>query len=87
MTENNNGNKNGGGLFTGLIIVIAIIAGVSTWGDSESSRQKQADTLKSGLTKYYSGESMSKDEYNTVKSFNEWKYKNSNHTYDSWENN
>ena len=84
---NNTGN-NGGSFITIAIIVIAIIMGVATCNsDNSSSRQKQADTLKSGLNKYYSGENMSKEEYDAVKSFNNWQYKNSEHTYSSWDNN
>lgn len=80
-------NNNGGSWVAILIIAIAIFAGISTCSDDGSSKQKQADTLKSGLNKYYSGGSMSKEEYNAVKSYNDWKYKNSEHTYSSWDNN
>lgn len=71
---NNNGN-NGESFITIAIIVITIIMGVATCNSGgSSSRQKQADTLKSGLNKYYSGRSMSKDEYDAVKSYNNCAY-------------
>lgn len=70
-----------------IVCVLAICAGIATCSDGGSSdRQKQSDTLKSGLNKYYSGGDMTKEEYNAVKSFNDWKYNNGEHSYSSWSN-
>ena len=44
------------------------------------------DTLNSGLEKYQSGETMTKQEYNAVKSFNDWRDKQTDKTYDQWDN-
>lgn len=51
-----------------------------------SDNDDYRDTLESGLNKYYSGEKMSKSEYNAVKNFNNWKDKQSDKTYGDWDN-
>lgn len=43
-------------------------------------------TLESGYEKYQNGEDMSKEEYEAVKSFNDWKEDNSEQSYDDWDN-
>ena len=42
-------------------------------------------TLEEGQRKYYSGEKMTKEEYNAVKGFNEWKSKQGSKTYSDWD--
>lgn len=48
------------------------------------SNDRYKDTLNSGLKKYYSGEGMTKKEYNAVKSFNNWKSKQGEKKYSEW---
>ena len=43
------------------------------------------DTLKSGIEKYNNGETMTEEEYNAVKNFNEWSDKQGEKTYDEWD--
>ena len=43
------------------------------------------DTLKSGIEKYDNGETMTEEEYNAVKNFNEWSDKQGEKTYDEWD--
>lgn len=63
-------------------IIAAVLAAcfLNGCGSDDSYR----DTLNSGLNKYYSGESMSRSEYNAVKSFNDWKSKQGSKTYNDW---
>lgn len=42
-------------------------------------------TLKSGIEKYNNGETMTEEEYNAVKNFNEWSDKQGEKTYDEWD--
>lgn len=65
-------------LVTVCIGLIGIFTGCS---DDDTYR----DTLKSGLEKYYSGEKMDEKEYNAVKSFNKWKEKQGEKSYDDWD--
>lgn len=67
------------------ILVVGILCSaviMSACGGSDSYEQ----TLKSGYQKYQTGQQMTREEYNAVKSFNDWKYKNSSHTYNDWNN-
>ena len=64
-----------------MLIIAALSACFLTGcGGNDSYR----DTLNSGLNKYYSGQSMSKSEYNAVKSYNNWKSSQGSKTYDGW---
>ena len=66
-------------------IAVLVIAALSACllagcGSDDSYR----DTLNSGLNKYYSGQNMSKSEYNAVKSFNNWKENQGSKSYSDW---
>ena len=63
-------------------MAIAVLAACSLTGCS--SRDSYKDTLNSGLNKYYSGEKMSKSEYNAVKSYNNWKANQESKSYSDW---
>lgn len=75
----NNGKKrNIIALLIGLFSIL-MLAGCGSNDDFE-------DTLNSGLEKYQSGKTMTKQEYNAVKSFNDWRDKQTDKTYDQWDN-
>lgn len=64
-----------------LFIIAALSACfLSGCGSDDSYR----DTLTSGLNKYHSGQSMSKSEYNAVKSYNNWKSNQGSKSYSEW---
>ena len=63
-----------------MLIVAALSACFLAGCEDDSYR----DTLTSGLNKYYSGQDMSKSEYNAVKSYNEWKSKQGTKSYSDW---
>ena len=65
-----------------IIATIAIIA--LTLTGCSSSSDSYRDTLNSGLEKYATGGKMTKQEYNAVKSFNDWRDKQGGKTYDDW---
>lgn len=65
-----------------LILTVSCVLSLS--GCSSDDKLKQ--DLISGQRKYSTGAPMTKSEYNAVKSFNDWKYKNSSHTYSDWDN-
>ena len=65
-----------------LMLVMAILASVMLTGCGSDDSYR--DTLNSGLNKYYSGENMSKSEYNAVKSYNNWKSKQGSKSYSDW---
>lgn len=50
-----------------------------------SSDDDYRELLERGQEKYYNGEEMSREEYNAVKSFNDWKDKQGGKTYDEWD--
>ena len=66
-----------------LVIIFFSMIVASTFVACGSNNDYEA-TLKSGYGKYITGQSMSKDEYNAVKSFNNWKEKNSSKSYSDW---
>ena len=77
--ENNN-NKG-----SGIIVAIVIIVLIALFGScSSSSKDDYRKTLESGQRKYYSGEKMTKEEYNAVKGFNKWKSNQGSKTYSDW---
>ena len=78
-----NNNKNGGSTIFAIIGVLLVIA---LFGSCSGGNSKYDDDLNSGMKKYYSGEKMSEDEYNAVKDYNELKDKNTDKTYDDWDN-
>ena len=78
MNENQNGSK----WVIGIVVVIAILL-LGSCGSSADDDYRQ--TLESGQRKYYSGESMTRDEYNAVKSFNNWKSKQGEKSYSEWD--
>lgn len=79
-TQKTNGNSMG---CLPIVIIIFILIGLL--GSCSDSDDDYRDTLESGQQKYYSGEEMTEEEYNAVKSFNEWKDKQSDKTYDDWD--
>lgn len=66
------------------IVVAFICAGIMGLFTGCSDDDDYKNTLNSGLNKYYSGEKMNKSEYNAVKSYNKWKDKQSDKTYNDW---
>ena len=66
----------------GIFILVLIL---STMFTGCSSNDKYQKTFESGLKKYYSGEKMTKQEYNAVKGFNDWKSKQGPKTYSGWD--
>lgn len=76
-------NQNGSKISVVVIIVIAILL-LGSCGSS-SSDSEYRETLESGQRKYYSGESMTRDEYNAVKGFNDWKSKQGEKSYSEWD--
>ena len=65
-----------------ILLSSFLVVGLSGCG----SNDKYADTVKSGVSKYYSGESMTKEEYQAAKGYLDWKEKNSSQTYSQWDN-
>ena len=77
-------NGQGGSKFGIVIVVIVLLVllGSCVGGNSDDEYRK---TLESGQRKYYSGESMTRDEYNAVKGFNDWKSKQGEKSYSDWD--
>lgn len=63
-----------------LILALALSLLLCSCGSDEYS-----NTLKSGLNKYYSGQTMTKQEYNAVKGFNKWQASQTPKTYSAWD--
>ena len=63
------------------LLIAAVTAATVLCLGGCGSDDSYRDTLNSGLSKYYSGEKMSRSEYNAVKSFNDWKSKQGEKTY------
>lgn len=83
-----NVKKKGGSTFL-LFSIAAII--VFIWlasGGYKSSNKSSSysDTLRSGEEKYWSGESMTKEEYNAVKNYHNWLDEQGDKTYNEWDN-
>lgn len=66
------------------IVIIAITVLTACFLTGCGSDDSYRDTLNSGLNKYYTGQSMSKSEYNAVKSFNNWKANQGSKSYSDW---
>ena len=66
------------GAFILSIVMLTMLVGCSSDDDYRK-------TLEEGQRKYYSGEKMTKEEYNAVKGFNEWKSKQGSKTYSDWD--
>lgn len=71
--------NNGSGWIVVVVVILILLAGV--WGHNDDSYR---NTLETGLNKYYSGQSMTKDEYNAVKGFNDWKANQGSKPYNQW---
>ena len=63
-----------------FVFAVLAVCSLTGCGSDDSYR----DTLNSGLNKYYSGENMSRSEYNAVKSFNNWKANQDSKSYSDW---
>ena len=63
-----------------FVFAVLAVCSLPGCGSDDSHR----DTLNSGLNKYYSGENMSRSEYNAVKSFNNWKANQGSKSYSDW---
>ena len=73
------------GLIATVVIVVLLLGMIgSCSGASSKSSDRYRQNMESGLQKYYNGEKMNEEEYNAVKDYQNWKYKNSEHTYDDW---
>ncbi|MBR1822138.1 MAG: hypothetical protein IJ769_11040 [Clostridia bacterium] len=68
--------------FLAVALLIAMMVGLTACSSDDSYRQ----TLNSGIEKYQRGEAMTKEEYNAVKGFNDWRAKQGEKTYDAWGN-
>ena len=74
-------NKKSSNSFGKILIVLFILALLGSCSNYEDDYR---DVLESGQQKYYSGQSMTKEEYNAVKNFNKWKANQGSKTYDDW---
>lgn len=72
-------NNSGSGWIVVAVLVLILVVLFSGHDDSN-----YRNTLESGLNKYYSGQSMTKGEYNAVKGFNDWKANQGSKTYSQW---
>lgn len=68
-----------------IIVFIGITVLSYAFCSCSSSEDEYRKTLESGQKKYYSGETMTKEEYNAVKSFNNWKNEQKNKKYNDWD--
>lgn len=69
-----------------ICVILAIgVSSLFILTGCSSSSDSYRDTLNSGLSKYYSGSSMTRQEYNAVKSYNNWKSKQGSKTYSEWD--
>lgn len=65
-----------------ICIMTAIMFSFTACNNDDEYRK----TLQSGYEKYLNGEDMSREEYNAVKSFNDWKAKQGEKSYNEWDN-
>lgn len=64
-----------------ICIMTTIIFSFTSCNNDDEYRK----TLQSGYEKYLNGEDMSREEYNAVKSFNDWKAKQGEKSYNEWD--
>ena len=76
MNKNSSGNS-----FLVLIVVLVLLALIGSCSNSDDDYK---NILESGQKKYYTGQAMTKQEYDAVKSFNNWKSKQGQKTYSDW---
>lgn len=80
-------NNSGGGcssyLIAGVLFLLVLGGLGSCMGDSSSD--DYSNTLKSGYSKYLTGEKMNRQEYNAVKSYNNWLDKQGEKSYSDWD--
>ena len=69
-----------------ITVITCIIATIAFSFTACNSSDNYRKTLQSGYEKYLNGENMSRDEYNAVKSFNNWKAKQGEKSYNEWNN-
>lgn len=67
------------------VISIACTVALFTIGCNNDRKEEQRDRLESAYEKELNGEPMTEEEYNTLKSFHEWEDKQSEKTYEEWE--
>ena len=71
-----------------ICIALLIILGIIVFWNTarNNSKEEQRENLRNGLNKYYTGEKMTKEEYDMTKSYFEWKSdQETEKTYDAWE--
>lgn len=88
--ENNNSNQNTARKEHIKIIICVILAilGFATiipsLSSSNDDKSSYEENLRSGMTKYYSGEKMSREEYNAISNYMDWKDKQTDKSYNDW---
>ena len=82
MSIMGNNNNEKGGIIAIVVSVIIVVLILGSCGDSSDEYR---ETLESGQKKYYSGEEMTREEYNAVKGFNDWKSKQGEKKYSDWD--
>ena len=68
-----------------LLVLFSAIVGAGYSDGLSNAENDYRRTLESGQKKYYSGQKMTKEEYNAVKSFNDWKSKQGTKKYSDWD--
>lgn len=79
-------NNNGGNAGSAILIIIVIVAMLGIIGSCFSSNDDYKKTLNDGLNKYYSGDEMTKQEHDAVKSYHKWMNdQKKNKKYSDWD--
>lgn len=82
--------SNSKGNIVGIVFIIIAIIGflsfIGSFSGGSGSNDTYRQNLESGYEKYQRGEKMTREEYNAVKNFNEWKDKQGEKTYSDWDN-
>lgn len=83
----NNSNSNSVGIVVIVLIAFfSLLALIGSGSGGSSSNDTYRQNLESGYEKYQKGEKMTREEYNAVKNFNDWKDKQGEKTYSDWNN-
>lgn len=78
----NNTAKTVAMIVIGVLMLVGLFGMCSSIGSSSSSYE---DDLRNGVQKAYTGEEMTKDEYNAANNFFEWKEEQGTKTYNDWD--